>query len=144
MAFLSESMKNRAQGVYRRVRDILFNPLDTWNAIRNEDTSFAAIFREYLLILMAVPALSRFLGWGILGVGSHFGKAIVWYCIMLLGLWGISRLVPYLAPNFGTEVDDLSSFKLVVYSASPFLASGIFFLIPLLGVLTLGGMLYSL
>jgi len=144
MAILSESMKKRLQDVYRRVRDVLFNPSDTWTAIKNEETSIAGIYREYLLVLVAVPALSRFLGWGILGIGSHFGKAIAWYSIMLLGLWGISKLVIYLAPNFGTEVDDLSSFKLVVYSAAPFLASGVFFLIPLLGVLTLAGMLYSL
>ncbi|MBN1894674.1 YIP1 family protein [bacterium] len=144
MAIHSESMKKRLKDVYRRVRDILFNPLDAWTTIRNEDTSITGIFKETLLILMAVPALSRFLGWGILGIGSHFGRAVTWYSIMLLGLWGISKLVTYLAPNFGTEVDDLSGFKLVVYSAAPFLASGVFFLIPILGVLTLAGMLYSL
>src|SRR4030042_158328 len=143
MAILTKTMKKRLQDVYRRVRDIILNPSDTWIVIKNEETSMAGIYKEYLLVVVAVPALSRFLGWGILGIGSHFGKAIAWYSIMLLGLWGISKLVIYLAPNFGTGADDLSRLNLVVYSASPFLAAGVFFLIPLLGVLTLGGMLYS-
>lgn len=140
-------MKEKIMKIIERVKDISFKTKDTWIVIKDEEATVSGIFKNYLLILAAVPALANFLGWMIIGYNVPFARsirlnfgeslvtALIQYGFLLLGVWLVSKVVSFFAPKFNAEQDEVKSFKLAVYSYSPFLAAGILYIIPTLGIL---------
>jgi len=144
------------QKIIDRIKQIVLKPRETWETIKGEETTVSELFKSYLLILAAVPALAGFFGRWIIGIripfagvyrfsfGASLMSAIIGYVFTVAGVWALSKVISYLAPNFGGERDDLRGFKVAVYSYTPYLAAGILYLFPSLGILvTLAG-LYSL
>ena len=56
-----------------RVKGILTNPRAEWSAIAAEPDDVAAIYRNYIVFLAAIPAICMFLGLTIFGV-PLFGR----------------------------------------------------------------------
>ncbi len=140
-------MKEKFKEILERVKQISFKTKDTWAVIKEEEATVNGIFKSYLLILAAVPALANFLGRMIIGYPVPFSKsirlnfgeslvtAIIEYAIMLLGIWVVAKVITFFAPKFSATQDEVKSFKLAVYSYSPYLAAGVLFIIPSLGIL---------
>lgn len=140
-------MKQKFKEIWERVKQISFKTKDTWAVIKNEEATVSGIFKGYLLILAAVPALANFLGRMIIGYPVPFSKsirlsfgeslvtAIIEYVVLIVGIWIVSKIISFFAPKFSATQDDVKSFKLAVYSYSPYLAAGILYIIPSLSVL---------
>lgn len=140
-------MKEKFKEILERVKQISFKTKDTWTVIKDEEATVSGIFKSYLLLLAAVPALANFLGRMIIGYPVPFSKsirlnfgeslvtAIIEYAIMLLGIWVVAKVITFFAPKFSATQDEVKSFKLAVYSYSPYLAAGVLFIIPSLGIL---------
>ena len=58
-----------------RVKDILLKPKDTWPVIEGEETTPASLYKDYLMILAAIPAVCGFIGMSLIGIGG-FGFSI--------------------------------------------------------------------
>jgi len=138
-----------------RAQNIIMTPDTEWGVIEAEPTTVVDIYREYILILAAIPPVARFLR-GLMfgyhvgpGPNVHFGAfsgllgAIAAYVFSLVMIYVISLAVSYLAPNFGGVRDDLQAFKLTAYAYTPAWLAGVFTLIPGLGFLGVLG-LYGL
>ena len=73
----------------QRAQDILLKPKETWPQIASEPASVASIYRPWLLMLAAIPALASFLGLTLIGGPvrfSHVAGRRAW-CSWCLATW---------------------------------------------------------
>jgi hypothetical protein len=125
-----------------RVKNIIMTPRTEWLAIENETTTVTELYKNYVMILAAIPVVARFLGgfvfgypmgpMGTLRIGffSGIGFAIVHYVLTLAMVYVAALVVSYIAPNFGGVKDDLQALKLTAYSYTPAWVAGVFALLP--------------
>ncbi|MBD3287537.1 DUF1282 domain-containing protein [candidate division KSB1 bacterium] len=120
------------QKILNRVQGVLFKPEETWDVIKAEQSSVQQIYKEYLIFLAAIPALSGFLG--ALFKGTGFFQSLFWaalfYLLSLAGVWLSVALIKGIANNFKISTDKIEIQKLVSYAYTAFFVAGIFLLIP--------------
>ena len=105
-----------------------------------------------------MPVLASFIGRWLVGMPvpykfgaivrlSFLGSLVASICeyILILGsVWVLGKVISFLAPRFGSESNDAKGVQVAMYTVTPYLAAGVFNLIPSLGILaTLFG-LYGL
>jgi hypothetical protein len=134
-----------------RAKNILLRPKEEWVVIAAEPASIGDIYRNYVAILAAIPAIAMAIGLLLMGNGFfHFsmsfiiGQAIIGYLLSLAGVYVLALIIEALAPSFGGVKDRLAAFKLAAYSMTAVWVAGIFSIIPLLGILGLIGLAYTL
>jgi hypothetical protein len=138
-----------------RVKNIILTPKSEWPVIDREPGDAAYLFKNYVAILAAIPAICGFIGTSLIGlsvpgmgtmrvpVGAGLGNAIVGYLLTFLIVYAVALIVDALAPSFGGRKHFESALKLTAYSYTPAWLCGFFFLIPALGFLSILG-LYGL
>lgn len=78
-----------------RVKGILVNPSAEWLAIAAEPDDVAAIYRNYIVFLAAIPAISVFLGLTIFGV-PLFGRSGISTAVPALMKTPYDKVVPFI------------------------------------------------
>jgi Yip1 domain len=131
-----------------RVKSILLQPRSEWRVIDAEPATVGSIYR-YVLILAAIPAICRAIRLSTVGYFHFTGfwtvrLAITSYVGALIAVYVLALIIDALAPTFGGHKGQIPALKVAAYSATAAWMSGIFILIPLLGILALVGALYSL
>ena len=65
--------------VFARVRAILISPHDEWPKIGEQPETVESLYKDYLLVIMAIPAILGFLGshhtsliWGLAGIVARY------------------------------------------------------------------------
>lgn len=144
---LLQSSDARARLV-ERVKGILLRPKTEWEAIDQEPTSIAGIYRKHVIPLAAVPALATLIGslvfgYSILGITyrpplvSALVSALVQYGLTLAGVFVLALVIDMLAPKFEATASKVQAFKVAAYSATAAWVAGIFNLVPALSMLTI-------
>jgi Yip1 domain len=140
--------------IIQRVQDILLRPKTTWPVIDQEPETPAGLYRHYLLILAAIPALASFIGLSLVGVGA-FGvsvrvpllsglvQMVVGYVLSLVVVYLLALIVDALAPTFSGSKNRVQALKLVAYGSTAGFVGGIFSLLPSLSILGLLAAVYS-
>jgi hypothetical protein len=142
------------EGLTDRVKNILLNPKSEWTRIDAEPSSIGDIYRNYVLILAAIPALAGLIGvlafgHSLLGITyrpsmmAAVGGAVVQYLLTLAGVYVVALVIDALAPTFGATRNRVQAFKVAAYSATAAWVAGIFALLPAIAWLGILG-LYSL
>lgn len=138
-----------------RVINILSKPAQEWPVIASESTDVAALYKEYIAPLAAIPAICGFLGMTLIGVTVPFmgqmrtpivsGLAglIVGYVLSLVGIFLAAFVVDKLAPSFQSSGGIVQALKMVAFASTPSWVAGVLQLIPMLGVLALLAALYG-
>jgi len=140
--------------IVARAKAILLTPDTEWPVIDAEPASINSLYRNYIMILAAIPPVATFLrgilfGYGALGYTYHPGffhaliTAIVQYAFTLGGAFVLALIIDTLAPTFQGQKNQVQALKLVAYSSTASWLAGVFTLIPGLGLLGILG-LYSL
>lgn len=134
--------------LFVRVRSILVEPRSEWAVIDAEPATAGSIYR-YVLILAAIPAICRALRWSLPGYFNispslALQLAITSYVGALIAVYVLALIIDAMAPTFGGQKGQIPALKVAAYSATAAWVSGIFLLIPLVGILALVGALYSL
>ncbi len=141
--------------IIARVKEILLAPKPTWSVIETEEATAATLYKQYIMILAAIPPVAGFIGMSIFGI-SGFGvslrvpvmtglvQMILGYVMALGMVYVVALIADALAPRFGGQKNPMNALKLVAYSSTAAMVGGIFGLIPALGVLSLVASLYSL
>jgi len=144
------------QKIIERVKQIVLKPRESWETISTEEATVPGLFRDYLLILAAVPALATFLGRWIVGIRIRFAgvyrfslgasllSSVLGYALTVAGVWVAGMVISLLATTFGSTRDDVKGLKVAVYTYTPFLAAGILYIIPSLSPLVFIAGLYGL
>lgn len=149
------SMDTQYQGsrdIVSRVKAILMTPKTEWPIIAGETTTVADLYKNYVIILAAIPAVAMFIGMSIIGVGffrtpigTGLTMAVAMYIMALVGVYVIALIIDALAPTFGSTKGQMQALKTAVYSMTAYWVASIFLILPGLGnlVALLGG-LYGL
>ena len=139
----------------QRVQDILLKPKETWPVIEAEPTDAAALFKQYVVILAAIPPIASFIGMSLVGVGA-FGvhirvpilsglvSAVLSYVVSLAMVWVLALIVDALAPRFGGTKNPLNALKVVAYAMTAGFVAGVLHLLPMLSVLGVLAALYGI
>lgn len=133
-----------------RVKNILMTPASEWNVISAETETPQSLLVKYVIPLALIPAIALFIGYGLIGVDVVVVRVagIRWGVIMAANSFITSILTYYictyvvdgLAPSFATEKNIGRSAQLVAYSSTAVWVSGIFNIIPSLGILGILGL----
>lgn len=95
-----------------RVTNILTKPKQEWPVIASEATDVATLYKEYIVLLAAVPAISSFIGMTVIGVpvpffgtvrvgmASGLTSLIVRYVLSLASVYAAAFIIEKLAPTF--------------------------------------------
>jgi Yip1 domain len=135
-----------------RVVNILTKPASEWPVIAAEPSDVSGLYRNYIVMLAAIPAVCTFLGLMVIGVpffGSYgFSAALVAgimsYVSTLASVYIAALIIEKLAPNFDSSGDTAQALKLVAYASTPVWIAGVLHLVPLLGILTILALLYAI
>lgn len=138
--------------IVERAKRIILNPKEALTEVRSEEIDIATSMKEYLIYVAAIPPVAQFIGRAlvghpILGRQNFFRSlifAVLGYAFSLAGMFVFSKIISALAPNFNSVKNDVNAFKLVMYSATPGLVAGVFYVIPSLGMLAILGSLYGI
>ena len=127
--------------VVERAKAILLQPAQTWPVIDAEPASVASIYKDWLIIMAAIPAVCGFIGTLMIG-GRFFSgliAAILGYILAFVGVLVMGFIIDALAPTFNGQKNFEQALKLVVYSATASWIGGIFSLIPALAIIGMLG-----
>jgi hypothetical protein len=133
-----------------RVVAILTKPAEDWRTIAAEPATVEGLMRGYVAPLAAIPSVSQFIGYSLVGIGPFrmgLVRGLVWACLgwvfALVAAWIAAVVIEKLAPTFGSRGDTAQALKLVAYSMTPAWIAGVLNLVPLLGVLGIIAALYA-
>ncbi|MFC2134376.1 Yip1 family protein [Bacteroidota bacterium] len=140
--------------IFERVKNILFSPKEEWEVIKEESYEISELYKKYVLILAAIPAVAGYLGNLIFGVSVNvssvslpLGANIKWvfviYIAAIIGVTLIAYIIDIMAPYFGASKDLLESFKIAVYASTASWVGGIIHIVPALSGLVFLASIYS-
>ncbi len=135
-----------------KVKKVLFDTINFWQEIKDEQLNIKQFFFSYVLILAAIGPVSQFIGYVIIGRAfgfriSIFGgllNLIISYAISIAGLFLYAFIMNQFADTLSYKKDFNSHLKLICYSLTPYWILSIFYIIPPLALISLIGGLYSL
>jgi hypothetical protein len=131
----------------------LTKPKQEWPIIASEAADVGTLYKEYIVLLAAVPAICSFIGMTLIGVPVPFFGAcragvasgltgvVVRYALSLVSAYIAALIVQKLAPTFQSRGETVQALKLVAYSSTPAWVAGVLALFPPLVALgTLAGL----
>ncbi len=130
-----------------RIQGIILKPAEEWPKIKGEPvSSIAELYKSYIMIVAAIPAIAQFLGFWLIGISLPFrgfvrfslagalGRALVSYVFSLVMVYVLALIVDALAPTFSSQPNQINALKLVAYSMTPYFVAGILNIIPVLNL----------
>jgi hypothetical protein len=138
--------------VVERAKAILLQPTATWPVIDAEPATVQSIYKDWLILMAAIPAVCGFVGISLVGVGFGFRlpivsglvTAILGYVLSLVAAYVMALIVDALAPSFGGTKNPVGALKVVAYGATAVYVAGVLKLIPMLGILGIIAACYSI
>ncbi len=139
-----------------RVKAILMTPKTEWPVIDAEPTTVADLYKNYILILAAIPAVfgfikSSLIGYGAFGIhvrvpiGSGIASAIIAYALTLVLVYVLALIIDALAPSFGGQKNQIQALKVTTYAYTASWIAGIGLIVPALGwLIALAGGIYGI
>lgn len=128
--------------IIARAKRIILTPKQEWAAIEAEPISAIDLYRNYIVVLAAIPPIANFLGNWLFGYSrgsdgivhaTFFGglfRALLQYGLTLPLIYLVAMAISRLAPSFEGKSDDLRALKLIAFSYTPVWLAEIFGLIP--------------
>ena len=140
-----------------RAKAIVTSPKTEWPVIAQEPTTPADLYKGYIIILAAIPAIAAFIKGSIIGtdlylvgrvrtgMGAGLVTMVISYVLALVGVYIVTLIVDALAPTFGGQKDRTQALKVVAYSMTAGWLAGAAIILPWIGLLVaLVGALYGI
>ncbi|MEQ8935237.1 MAG: Yip1 family protein [Amphiplicatus sp.] len=143
------------QDLIGRVQRLLMSPKTEWDAIDGEAVDTQKLITGYVAPLAAIPAIAGLIGTTVFGI-SFLGEtyrtpimsalvlAVVQFALAIAMVFVVAFIIDMLAPQFGAQKSNSQALKVAAYWPTAIWVSGIFSIIPMLGILSLIGLIYSL
>jgi len=135
------------KAILELVRGLFSAPKASLAKVEVENKSINQIYKQYLLILVALPAIGTFIGTSIVGMSIPFVgtyrvpffsgliSQIIYYFLMLGMVYVYALVLQKVAASFGGNNSLQKSFQLVAFSMVPVFVGGILNVVPMLGLL---------
>jgi len=143
--------------VMQRARSLLVSPRTEWPVIAAEPATVTDLYRDYIMIVAAIPPICDFVKVSLLGyawhgfrvyrrgMGAGLAAAIVEYVISLLAVYVLAVIIESLAPNFGGQANRVQALKVAGYSYTASWVAGFAQILPgLYALFALAGAIYSI
>jgi hypothetical protein len=143
--------------VIQRARSLLVSPRTEWPVIAAEPATVTDLYRDYILIVAAIPPICEFVKVSLLGyawhgfrvyrrgMGAGLAAAIAEYVISLLAVYVLAVIIESLAPNFGGQPNRVQALKVAGYSYTASWVAGFAQILPgLYALFALAGAIYSI
>ncbi len=139
-----------------RVRNILLDPKAEWPVIAAEPATVPDLYRNYIAILAAIPAVFGFIKTSIigtsalgvtfrLGIGAGLAQMVLGYALSLGVTYLMALLIDALAPSFGAEKNPIQALKTAAYAYTASWVAGVAMVIPWLGgLVVIAGGIYGI
>jgi hypothetical protein len=114
--------------IWQRVKLIITSPSAEWDKIANESNDQNEIIIHYAVPLIALGAITTFIGKAAIPEVSVYGgfmMAITYLISMVAGLYISAIIISELAPAFDVDKNFGVTLKLIVYSSTAALASAV-------------------
>jgi hypothetical protein len=140
----------------QRIANILTKPKEEWAVIAGESTDIPTLYKEYIVLLAAIPAIAGFIGMTIVGMPAPFlgtiriglvsglVHLIVGYLLTLVSCLVAAFVIEKLAPTFGSRGNLIQALKLVAYASTPVWIAGVLAIYPPLSMLLLIAAIYAI
>lgn len=128
-----------------RVKAILLAPKAEWPVIASEPATVGDLYKHYIVVLAAVPAVATFVKASIIGtnlwlagrVRAGIGEGLVsmalWYLLTLASVYVIALIIDALAPTFNAQKDKTQALKTVAYAYTAGWVAAIAVILPGIG-----------
>jgi hypothetical protein len=143
--------------VIHRARSLLVSPRTEWPMIAAERATVTDLYRDYIMIVAAVPPVCQFIKTSILGyawhgfrvyrlgIGQGLTAAIVEYIVSLIAVYVVAVVIEALAPTFAGQPDRVQALKVAGYSYTASWVAGCAQILPgLYALFALAGAIYSI
>ncbi len=139
-----------------RIVNILTKPKQEWPVIAAEPKDVPGLYRNYIALLAAIPAVCSLIGTSVVGTPMPLGgylrmgfgfavtSAVVSYVLSLAGVYIAALVIAKRAPGFQSEPDTAEAVKWVAYSWTPAWVAGILLLYPALSPIVILAWLYGI
>jgi hypothetical protein len=139
-----------------RAKAILLTPKTEWPVIAAEPATVPDLYKNYIVVLAAIPAIAGFIKGSIIGtsflgvtyragMGAGITGAIVAYALSLAMTYVVALIIDALAPSFGAQKNPVQALKTVAYAWTASWIAGAFQILPFLGILAaIAGGIYSI
>ena len=138
------------KAIASRAKEVMLDPKGIWSRVKAEQHTVKELYLNYILVMAALPVVCEFLRMTLFGqrlpivgtfrwpfLGGLF-SSIVSYVLTLLAILILALIIERLAPYFDCSISQVDSVKLVSYSMTPLWAGGVLWLVPGLGLFSLG------
>ena len=135
-----------------RVTGILTRPSTEWPLIAADPSDVPTLYREYIGVLAAIPAVCLLLGLsligvpflGRIGVTTALVAAIMTYVTALASAYIAALVVEKLAPTFQSTGNIAQALKLVAHAYTPVWVAGVLYLFVALAPLAVLAAAYAI
>jgi len=142
--------------VIQRARSLLVSPRTEWPVIAAEPATVPDLYRNYIMILAAIPPVCGFVKISLLGyawhgfkvyrgsIGAGLTAAIIEYVVSLVAVYVLAVIIEALAPNFAGQPNRVQALKVAGYSYTASWVAGFAQILPgLYALFALAGAIYS-
>lgn len=142
--------------IVARIKAILSSPQTEWPVIAVEPATVGGLYRNYICIVAALPAIAQFIrgsliGYGGFGVHMHTPIGIgllgmiLHYLLTLVVVYLLALIVDALAPSFGGSKSPVQALKTVAYAWTAGWVAGIAVILPWIGwLIAIAGAIYGI
>ena len=139
-----------------RAKAILTTPRSEWPVIAAEPATVADLYKNYIVVLAAIPAVAGFIkssviGYGAFGVnyrvpfGTGITSMVIGYALALALVYVVALIVDALAPNFGGQKNPVQALKTIAYSYTASWVAGLGLIVPGIGwLIAIAGAVYGI
>ena len=140
----------------KRIKSILTSPKTEWPVIAGEPATVSDLYKNYIMILAAIPAVVGFIKGSLIGysvygmsvrapIGSGLVGMVLGYALSLVSIYVVALVIDALAPTFGAQKNQTQALKSVAYAWTASWVIGLGMIIPEIGMLfLLAGLVYSI
>ena len=139
-----------------RVKNILMDPNQEWDAIKREEMTVAQVYARYLFAAAAIPALAHFIGLIIsaystlpitqipIGVSKAVFLVVAYYGLCLGSVYVTAFLLNQLSQTFRSSLNFASAVKLSGFAWVVVWTAGILLVVPMLRQLLVLALFYAI
>lgn len=140
-----------------RVKNILVKPKAEWPVIAAEPATVADLYKNYIVILAAIPAVFGFIKSSLIGIsmpmigtfrvpiGTGLVQAVIQYALALGLTYVMALIIDALAPTFGGQKNQVQALKTAAYSYTASWVASVAQIVPWVGFLAvIAGGIYGI
>ena len=143
--------------IIERAVGILTDTQATWQAVYRSDAGIAASYKKYLMPILLIPVLGKFIGFTLIGYTLPYTNTIIRtdmlpglremvlsYFLILGFIYLLTLILIQIMQKFEIVAERNKVFKLLSFSATPICLAGVLFVFPGFSQLVIFGAAYAI